>query len=301
MGLTPSGDRKQILFIARKKDAQPVLGQLRQYGHQVSLVEDLDEAQALLASGSFIYTVVAGHALAGLLEQRSAWESADTEGWRRSISGLTFDLQNVLGSLHRTMDVSEDANLQALAELRQTISILGAYLEELTNELAACEDNDIRLSIVDLEDVIETAAMTVYRSASERRQRLVIDLEREVARLRADGVKLKRMLSALLDYASGQTPPLGNVTVHAYLESGDPVLCISFSGEETSRPELNRLFSRRREHAPWAPLSRVQALAEQLECRLWLESEQALGTSVFLSFPAWSHIGAGHAPSPIRN
>jgi len=52
--------RKRILFVSLKREAEPLLAQLRAARHEVSIVEDLDDAQALLASGAFDQAVLPG-------------------------------------------------------------------------------------------------------------------------------------------------------------------------------------------------------------------------------------------------
>lgn len=295
-------DQKQILVIALKKDAQPVLGQLRGAGHRVSLVEDMDEAQALLGSGGFEQVILPAATLGTLLEQSAAWESAEVDHWRRTVSGLAFDLENVLTTLLGSIAPGDgNAGAARADDVRHTISVLCGFLQELTAEIGGAPTRELRLAVVDLEDSIETAAVTVYPSATERRQRLVINVEEPVSCVRADEVKLKRMLSGLLQYASSRTPSQGRVAVHAYEERDEPVISISYEGGEMTRSELRRLFSPAAEEGSPAGLARVRRLAEQHECRVWLESQHGAGTSLFLSLPWWSNTRAETVASPVHH
>jgi signal transduction histidine kinase len=294
--------QKQILVIALKKDAQPVLGQLRGAGHRVSLVEDMDEAQALLGSGGFEQVILPAAALGTLLEQSAAWESAEVDHWRRTVSGLALDLENLLTALRGSI-VPGDGGLGSgpTDDARHTISVLCGFLQELTAELGSAPAHELRLAMVDLEDSIEAAAVTVYPSATERRQRLVINVEEQVSCVRADEVKLKRMLSGLLKYASSRTPIQGRVAVHAYQEGEEPVISISYEGGEMTRSDLRRLFSPGAEEESSAGLSRVRRLAEQHECRVWLESQRGAGTSIFLALPWWSSTPTETVAAPARS
>jgi hypothetical protein len=96
------------------------------------------------------------------------------------------------------------------------------------------------------------------------------------------------MLSALLKYASSRTPSQGRVAVHAYQEGEEPVISISYEGGEMTRPELRRLFSSGAGEESPAGLAHVRRLAEQHECRVWLESQRGAETSLFLALPRWS-------------
>jgi len=289
---------KRILFVALKKEAQPVLGELRGLGHGVSLVEDIDEATVLLSSGGFDQAVLPAIALSRLLEQRALWENDDSDNWRRAIAGLAHDIEYLLQALRR--GIVETGDQPEARETVRTISVLAHYLSELSSEMDAAPGQDLRLSIIDLEEAIETAAITVYPSAAERRQRLVIDIEDESASVRADPVKLKRILATLLDYASRNTPSNGSVTVRAYLEQEEPVICISYPGEEMSRREIQQLFRPEAEREAAGGLSRVQRLLEQHGCRLWLESERGVSTDLFLALPRWAHVKAEPGSFPTR-
>jgi hypothetical protein len=142
--------QKQILVIALKKDAQPVLGQLRGAGHRVSLVEDMDEAQALLGSGGFEQVILPAAALGTLLEQSAAWESAEVDHWRRTVSGLAFDLENLLTTLRGSMVPDDrDPGSGTADDAHHTISVLCGFLQELTTELGRPAPN-CSLAVVDL-------------------------------------------------------------------------------------------------------------------------------------------------------
>ncbi len=300
MGLTSANDHKQILVVALKKDAQPVLGQLRGAGHRVSLVEDLDEAQSLLESGGFQQAIVPASTLESLLERRAEWDSTEVDLWRRSVSSLAFDLESLLAALKRSLEGDADAAGPDQAENRRTIGRLCDFLRELTSELTGPTTGELQLTVVDLEGAIEVAAMTAYPSAAQRRQRLVIDVEESVSSVRADQLKLKRMLGTLLKYASSHTPPRGSVTVRAYGERDEPVICISYPGEEITQTELKRLFSPKDNGGESGGLARVHRLAAQHECRVWLESQRGSGTSLFLSLPWWSNTRLDGVASPAR-
>jgi signal transduction histidine kinase len=289
---------RRILFVAPKKEAQPVLGELRGLGHGVSLVEDLDEAAVLLDSGGFDQAVLPASSLANLLAQRMLWESNDADNWRRAVAGLAYDIEYLLQSLKR--GIVESSDQQEARETVRTISVLANYLSELSSEMDAAPGQDLRLSIMDLEEAVETAAITVYPSAVDRRQRLVIDIDEGCSSVRADPVKIKRIVATLLEYASRHTPRTGSVHVRSYLEQDEPVICVSYPGEELTRTEIQQLFSPVGDREPTTGLSRVQRLVEQHGCRIWLESERGVTTDIFLALPRWSHVKAEHGSFTVR-
>jgi signal transduction histidine kinase len=296
--LRSSEDPKRILFVAPKQEAQPVLAELRGLGHGVSLVEDLDEAAVLLDSGGFDHAVLPGASLLQLLEQRTLWETNDADKWRRAMAGLAHDIEYLLHSLRQAIVQSGD--IVEAQETVRTISVLARFLAELTGELDAGSAQELQLSIFDVEEAVETAAVKVYPSAAERRQRLIIDVEEAAHNVRADPVKLKRILASLLDYASRYTPSSGSVKVRAFVDEQEPVICVSYPGEGLTRREIQQLFSPQGDREGSSGLYRVQRLVEQHSCRLWLESERGVSTELFLSLPRWSYVRAEPAPLPAR-
>ncbi len=288
--MTAPGDRKRILFVSPKKEAAPLLAQLRAAGHHVSLVDDLDQATALLTPGGFDQTLISGSALALLLKQRHLLEGTDADSWRRSTIAITHDLRRLLGSLESIVQPEGHDNALAapgaeIAQVARTIKMLSVFLLELTEELDGGSGAGLALSRFDLEDAVETAAMAVYPSASDRRQRLVIDIDESVAYIVADRTKVRRILASLLAHASSQSGRLGTVSVRARRDLDECNVSVCYRGETMSTSELGDLF--RPAPADSRPgVYTVQSLVEAHGGRLWIESEKSSGTTIFVSLPS---------------
>ena len=289
--MTGTDDPKRILFVSLKKEAEPLLGELRAAGHQVSIVDKLEDAQAMLTSGAFDQAVIPGHTLEPLLIQHSLWEQAGGDSWRRSTLALVHDLRNLLQTLEQCtrglaeLDLTGRKERDDLLDLLRTISTLSVFLMELTDELDAEGTPALTVAVLDLEDAVEAAAVGVYPSASERRQRLIIDIEEEARYVRADPTRIKRALSHLLAHASRQSPSRGTVTVRARRECDDSVISISYTAETVSLAGLSELFTPAAPEGTGSGLYYVQNIIAQHNGRLWLESQRGTGTSVFVSLP----------------
>lgn len=306
--MKPATSAMRILFVAIKKgEADPILGQLRAAGHLVSLVEDLEAAQSLLASNEFDHALFPAPALASLLEQRVFWEASGTEAWRKSTLGVVYDLRSLLRSLERSLkelqegSAAESTALAGLDDVRRRISVLSAFLYELISELSNETGEELNLRQIDLEDAVEAAAVAVYPTASDRQARLAIDIDEEVARVRADSTKLKRVLANLLEYAVRNSLPLGTVTVRASRVGDQCVIAVADKGDGISQAELRRLFSPALERGDSGfGLSLVKRLVEKQGGQVWVESEKGSGTTVFISLPLLAtvrvdELGAGVA------
>jgi len=265
-----------------------LLAQLLTAGHTVHTVADLESARELLASGDLDQVILPAALLASLVEQHSPWQAPDHEDWRRSTAGLTHDLRTVLDALERGIrewQLKEGDEADPLESSRRMISALSAFLYELTLEMSNGASKELRLAIIDLEDSVEAAAMTVYPMATDKQLRLVIDVDGEVARICWDRTKLKRVLAKLLDDAVRKTPHSGTVTVRAYREDERCVIAVSDDGQRTPQLPFRRFFD---PHArPEGDVGPGLALAKEfVELHggdVRVESQASSGTTVFLS------------------
>jgi signal transduction histidine kinase len=304
--LTPPSDQsRRILFVSLKKEAEPLLSQLRAAGHQVSVIQELDQAQVVLAGGGFDGVVLPSVTIEPLLAQRVKWERSGGDSWRRSTVSIAHDLRNLLSALARcTRELREAEGAPRspgadLTQLQRTIATLSAFLEELTDEFDGGSRRDLLIQVVDLEDAIETAAVAVYALARERRQRLVIDVEDGCRYVRADSTRIKRVLSNLLLHASRQTPSLGTVKIAVHREADDCVMSVSYNAETAGIAGLTELFGGGSGQALSGGLSGVQEIVEQHGGRLWLESERGARTTIFVSFPSPELIPNESKVSPV--
>jgi signal transduction histidine kinase len=292
--VTAPAQRKKLLVVSSKREAGSLLADLRAAGHNVSLVDDLEQAAALLESGSFHQVVISGREMSSLLGDLREAAAGSHGEWCRSVAALAYDLRYLLGALeHGIMELARQERGSArlsrhISEVRHTISVLSGFLRELTEEMSSGGTGEIALSDADIEDLIETAAMAVYPSAAERSQRLAIDVDEGLATVRVDAVKLKRALSNLLHHASSRSPPYSTVTVRVHAENDDCLISVSYTGDTLTLAELRRLFSPawRGRNDAGADLVRAQWLVEQQGGRLWVESEKAQGTSIFICLPS---------------
>lgn len=291
--MTSSDTVRRILIVSPKQEAQPVLAQLRSSGHQVSLVEDLDEAGAVLAMSPFDQALLQGKTLETLLEQRMVWEGSEGEHWRRSTAALTHDLRGLLAGLAGVMrEVRDPPDGRANDEVRvlaDAVDSLSVFADELSQELSGSVALEMTRP-VDLEDVAEAAAIAVYPSAADRQQRISIDIDPDVATIATVPVRLKRALKSLLEFVSTRAPVRGNVAIRASRAGDDCVISVSCDSPSAGRFDLAaQTRSLSGSDGRPGPLALAQELLERIDGRLWIESEKGGGVSVFMAVPQiWS-------------
>lgn len=273
-----------------------MLTHLRGAGHQVSLVQELDEAQVILKSGDFDLALLPAHALVQMLEERLNWASSGAEEWRSSVFALAHDIQSLLAVLERSISLLQSQQRGDLAGrdvdgIQQSIVALSSLLRELATELAGEHASD-HLATFELEDLLEAAAMSVYPSAAARGQRLSIDVDEPVKAITADGLKLRRILTKILQYASRQGSDKGIVAVRACRDQDDCVISVSLPGHGITRSELRQMFAPSSAGSANS-LAYEQKLVDHAGGRLWIESENHV-TAVFVSFPLAPAAAASH-------
>ena len=284
--MSAASSAKRILFISAKREAQPVLSQLRSSGHQVSLVEDLDEAGAILEMSGFDQAVLQGASLESLLEQKVLWESDDAEGWRRSTAAIVHDLRGLLLALKQVLGgVGQSGGNQPLEAIGSSVDALSVFASELVHELVDSA-NGSTIGPVNIEDVAEAAAVVVYPSAADRKQRLVIDVDPEVVVITTSASRMMRALKNLLEFASERASDRGRVSITSAPDGEDCVVSVSCDGEGLTRTEMKRLFAGASGYGGRAgPLALVQEIVDELDGRMWIESEKGGGVIVSMAIP----------------
>ena len=295
-----SAATRRILFIVPRNElSDGLLAQLLAAGHTVHTAGDLESARRLLASGGLDQVILPASLLASLAEQHNPWQAPDHDDWRRSTAGLTHDLRTVLDTLERGIQewqVKEGDKADSLESIRRMISALSAFLYELTLEMSNGASKELRLAIIDLEDSVEAAAMTVYPMAADKQLRLVVDIDGEVASICWDRTKLKRVLAKLLDDAVRKTPHSGTVTIRAHREDERCVISVSDGGQGTRQLPFQRFFDpyARPEGDTGPGLALAKELVELHGGDVRVESRAGSGTTVFVSLARSLDDGPEH-------
>lgn len=279
-------------MVAPKRDAQPVLAQLRSSGHHVSVVEDLDEARAILGIGGFDQAVLQSSSLEAILRQRMSRGGDDCESWRRSAAAIIDDVQGLLSALAALMpdDDGRSAHFDDdMAALACTVHSLSSAAEELMQGLVSpTVADDARL--VDLHELVETAAVLIYSSAAERRQRLTIDIHPDVATIQTVPTRLRRVVKVLLEFSSTLATNRGSVVLRGARDGDDCVISVLYMRNPVDRGDLaHGAISLFHNGSRPGPLTRAQELITDLDGKLWIESEKDGRVSVFVALPqAWN-------------
>jgi signal transduction histidine kinase len=100
----------------------------------------------------------------------------------------------------------------------------------------------LRKEVVDLAEIVATAAETASHLITERRHRLTVSLPPERVLLEADPLRLTQVLTNLLTNAAKFTEPGGHIRLTAEVRAGQIVLRVRDNGQGIAPDLLPRLF-----------------------------------------------------------
>jgi signal transduction histidine kinase len=287
--------KRIVLVTTAPRGARPVVADLRAGGHRVRAARSIQAAHELLAAKKADLVLCD----ADLIARRGPPPSSEDTDLRATMAGVAHDLGSLLNALAESVDeLSQLASAtpfvgraEALTRGRRRILRIQEFLRDLLADVSNGGAPDLETADVDLEDIVERAAITVYSEACHKNQRLALNIDEATSRVRADPAKLKRALAILLCRAVQEAPVAGTVTLEAKREGSDCLITVSDSGEGASPEEIRRLFQPA-ESIDGTPkvetrlqLSLVQRLIGQHGGRVWVESRPGHGIGVFVSLP----------------
>jgi PAS domain S-box-containing protein len=150
------------------------------------------------------------------------------------------------------------------------------------------------LEQIEVSDILGDAVSAYRPTAVNKKVSLEVDVEGELAPLRADPTLLRQALANVIDNAIKYTPAGGHVTVRAWQEGGDQVLSVEDTGVGIAPADQARLFERfYRARRPESLKTRgsglglaiVKSIVEQHGGRVLVESRLGAGSTFTLYVP----------------
>jgi len=209
---------------------------------------------------------------------------------RSPLTVITGVLNTVLTEKSRLSPKEERQLLEDAAWESETLAhILGNLLE-----LSRAQADRLFLSLepVDVKVIIKNAVQRAKRQSSVHR--FVTSLPRELPPVRADMMRLERILHNLLENAVKYSPDGGYIRVTAKMDSDHLVIGVSDQGVGISQQDQARLFApfERLENARIERVKGVglgllvcRRLVEAHGGRIWVESELGKGATFFFTLP----------------
>ncbi|MGH2523554.1 MAG: sensor histidine kinase, partial [Anaerolineales bacterium] len=241
---------------------------------------------------------------------------------REVIASLTQELRQPMSSITGYADLllSESVGIigalqrKFLERIKASTERMGALLDDLLN-VTAINVGELRLEheSLDVAKVVEEAVQSCATQFREKEITLRMDMPEDLPRLNADRDALRQILTHLLNNASSASAVNSEIllTVQHEVERpriGDPAhylfISMSDTGGGIAPEDQPRVFSRLyRADAPLVAgvgdtgvgLSMVKALVEAHGGRVWVISEQGVGSTFYVLMPL------EHSPAKPNN
>ncbi|MBD1937296.1 PAS domain S-box protein [Microcoleus sp. FACHB-68] len=190
---------------------------------------------------------------------------------QKKLGAETGEAQAAASQVFRYFEILRDESEKEISLINDLLNL--QYLDAGTQPLM--------LTSIHLQDWISHVIEPVEQRFRQQQQILRVEIASDLPPLVSDMSALGRILEELLNNAYKYTPPQGEITVTAQMESGMLQLKVSNTGIEIPASEFSHIFDKfyRIPNAdPWKQsgtglgLALAKKLAEHLGGRLWVES-----------------------------
>ena len=189
------------------------------------------------------------------------------------------------------------ASRRFLQIIREHAARLGRLTDDLL-KLSAIEAGKLALQLraLSVANLFEVCLETTRQLAAAKNIELVSEDPASVPAMSGDLMRMQEVLQNLLDNAVQYTPPGGRITLRAWQEARDIVLCVADTGIGIPHAEQERIFERfyrvdaarsREAGGTGLGLSIARHIIEAHGGRIWVESEVGQGSRFFVSIPEW--------------
>lgn len=240
--------------------------------------------------------------------QLSAMKRLDDMGQTELVTSIAQDFRQPLSSiigytdlmLGETVGILGAMQRKFLERVKASSERLGLLMNELVQVLAIDGGKlDQTPAKVDLEAVIDEAVGNIIAQISEKNITMRVDLPEKLPSLRANKDAVQQILANLLQNACLVTPADGEIRLSAKVERKEDEpnymhISVMDQGGGITREDIPRVFSRRyKVENPLIQgigdtgvgLSIVKSLVELLKGRVWVDTQEGIGSTFSVLFP----------------
>ncbi len=259
-------------------------------------LQELAHLQNQLADKNIkIHELEKGHVVIKSTEQAEVIASISQE-LRQPLSSIVGYTDLLLGESVGILGALQRKFVERIKASTERINSLTDDMIQITT--LETELNDLKLEPVDLNTVIDNAMSYTSAQVREKNISIHLDLPKKISPIQADREALQQILIHLLQNAGAATPFEGTVTlkVQTQTEEGTEYIEIQVTdtGGGIAGADLSRVFTRlyRADNVliqgvgdTGVGLSITKTLTEAHHGRIWVESEQGVGSTFSVLLP----------------
>ncbi|MFO7167151.1 MAG: ATP-binding protein [Chloroflexota bacterium] len=265
--------------------------------------EDEDDERYYQAFASAVHHDVSSDPLVAIVLHDISSQKAEERARVEFISMVSHELRNPLHSLNGFVKVVLQGRAGALTALQQDfLQMADGQIEQLKGRIAELlEFNRLkagRLSLnpqwSDLSLLITGTLNRLTLQAEERGLTLVNQVAEQLPECWCDSARIGQVLTNLVENAIKATPPGGTITVSAETHDDEIWLRVRDTGVGIPAAELGKIFNRfyrvaKHTNGPDQHLGLGLAICQQIVeghgGRMWVESEEGVGTCFTVALP----------------
>lgn len=258
-----------------------------------------DSSPLLDASGQLVGRLFAYHDL--------SWEKTVDQMKSEFISIASHELRTPMTSIKGSVDLilagcAGSVSPEALELLEVAHSACDRMIRLINDilDLSKIEAGQmqLKLSLVDLTDIVENALRSLKTLAGQDNITLRIESAPRVPPVRADRDRLEQVITNLVSNAIKFSPASGEVGVQVYWEQGWVTCAVSDQGRGIEEKDLDRIFGKFQQvgkpvrgGGTGLGLAITHALVSEHKGKIWVESRVGEGSRFVFRLPAAPESG----------
>jgi signal transduction histidine kinase len=237
--------------------------------------------------------------LAASFNRMNAELARSTELRRQMTADIAHDLRTpvsvILGHAEAVHDGVLKPSLETFEIIRDEIGRLGKLIEDLrTLSRADAGELPIERRAVAPARLLEDVRAINQHRAGQKKIALKLQAPEGLPDINVDPDRMMQVMSNVVDNALQYTPEGGRIVLSAQLADGALELSVQDSGPGIPEGELDRIFDRfyrsdpsrqRDANGSGLGLAIAKSIVEKHSGRIWAESKQGEGTTIFIRLP----------------
>lgn len=218
---------------------------------------------------------------------------------KNMVADIAHELRTPLSTINGYLEAIEDGVVQpdstTISSMREEVSVLSRLIDDL-RQLAEAEAQELRLDLVALpvSEVLEAESVKFGHELGSKGITFSLEVQPGLPPIQADAARLSQILGNLIKNALAHTPSGGTIRLGAEIGEGQVLFKLSDTGTGIPAEDLPLIFERfyradrARERATGGAglgLTIAKSLVEAQGGRIWAESAEGQGATIFFTLP----------------